>query len=195
MDAIVKDSTGRKMSDEEFERFCLANPDLRIERNSNLEISIMSPVSTEFSYPGSAVTAQLFNWSIVDNRGLAFDSSAGFALRDNSILSPDASWVSKERWFALSSAEREKFAHICPDFVIEIRSETDRMKVLKNKIQVWLTNGAKLAWLIDPIDEATCIFQPGKPERIIQGFEVVFIEASEPIAGFKLDLGLLKIKK
>ncbi|HEY0655247.1 MAG TPA: Uma2 family endonuclease [Chryseosolibacter sp.] len=192
---LLDDSTGRKMSDAEFERFCRENPDLRIERNSNLEVSIMSPVSTEFSYPGSAVTAQLFTWSIADKRGLAFDSSAGFTLPDNSILSPDASWVSKELWFSLSTEQRAKFAHVCPEFVIEIRSETDRLKTIKEKVQVWLRNGAKLVWLIDPIEEVTLVTSPGEGEKIITGFDGVVMEGEGPVKGFALDMSLLKIKR
>jgi Uma2 family endonuclease len=194
MDAIVlEDSKGRKMSDEEFERFCQDNPDLRIERNSNLEISIMSPVSTEFSYPGSAVTARLFTWSISDKRGLAFDSSAGFTLPDNSILSPDASWVSKTEWFALPPEKRAKFAHICPEFIIEIRSETDPLKSLRNKIKVWLSNGTKVAWLIDPIEQKSYVFRSDGTEKILEGFDGCFIEGEGPVHGFILDLGLLRI--
>jgi Uma2 family endonuclease len=122
MEAVVlKDSITGNMSDEEFFRFCLENKDLRIERNSNLEIIIMSPVTTKYSFYSGAVYVQLYNWNAREKKGIAFDSSAGFTLSDRSVLSPDASWVSREVWDSLSEEDQNRFAPICPE--VHCRSE------------------------------------------------------------------------
>ena len=147
---VLKDSITGRMTDEEFFRFCLENPDLRIERNSNLEIVVMSPVTTKSGNHSGEVFRQLSNWAIATKGGLAFDASAGFTLSDRSVLSPDASWVSKEKWSTLSEEEKDRFAPVCPDFVIEVRSKSDIQEDLKKKMRIWMKNGCKLGWLIDP---------------------------------------------
>jgi Uma2 family endonuclease len=116
---VLKDSVTGRMTDEEFLRFCLENPDLRIERNSNLEIVIMSPTYSKGGFQSGEVFRQLSNWSVQSSKGLTFDSSAGFTLSDRSVLSPDASWVSHESWNKLSEDDKEKFAPVCPEFIIE----------------------------------------------------------------------------
>jgi Uma2 family endonuclease len=187
MDAIVlEDSRGRKMSDEEFERFCLGNPDLRIERNSNLEISIMSPNAPLSSAHEVEILRQLSNWNFENKRGVVFSPSAGFTLSDKSILSPDASWISNERWSYLPQEEKEKFSHVCPDFVIEVRSKSDSLKELKSKMELWLKNGAQLAWLIDPKRETCWIYRHGRDPQEIKGKTTLFAEW--PVEGFQLDL-------
>ena len=194
MDAFVlKDSVTGSMTNDEFLKFCLENPDLRIERNSNLEISIMSPVTSKYSFYSGAAYAQLFNWSIIDKRGIAFDSSAGFTLSDRSVLSPDASWVSKESWNTLTEEDKNRFAPVCPEFIIEVRSKSDDLLDLKKKMKVWIANGTKLAWLIDPNEKRTFIFREDGSEKTIQGFEGIKIEGEGPVEGFTIDLSLLKI--
>src|SRR5688500_6885232 len=118
---ILRDSITGSMTDEEFLRFCLENPGLRIERNSNLEIIIMSPVSTLSGLHSSEIFGQLYQWNKRYGKGVVFDSSTGFTLPDRSVLSPDASWISLERWNAISAEDKDRFAPICPEFVIEVR--------------------------------------------------------------------------
>lgn len=188
MDAIVlEDSKGRKMNDEEFERFCQDNPDLRIERNSNHEISIMSPNTPLSGLHGAEVLRQLLNWNFEQKKGIVFDASAGFTLPDDSILAPDASWMSNEKWDAVSEEERNKFSHVCPDFVIEIRSKSDSLKELKTKMEAWIRNGAVLGWLIDPKRKCCWIYQLGKEPVEIDGDSII-LEGSGPVEGFKLEL-------
>lgn len=189
---ILKDSVTGNMSDEEFLRFCLENPDLRIERNSNLEIIIMSPVSTLSGYSSSAAFAELALWNKKSGRGIVFDSSTGFTLPDRSVLSPDVSWVSKEAWNKLSIEDKDRFAPICPAFVIEIMSKSDSLDDLTKKMKTWIKNGAVVAWLIDPRREVSYIFRQNKPEEKIEGFDKV-IKGEGPAEGFELDLSLLKI--
>ncbi len=189
MDAIVlEDSRGRKMGDEEFERFCLDNPDVRIERNSNLEISIMSPNTPLTGAQESEILRQLSNWNFETRKGIVFSSAAGFTLPDQSILSPDASWMSNERWGSISPDEREKFSRICPEFVIEVRSKTDSLPGLKSKMETWIKNGAQLAWLIDTKRKTHWIYRHGTVPTETQ---TDFLLGEGPLEGFKLDLTLV----
>ena len=190
---VLKDSVTGGLTDDEFLRFCLENPDLRIERNNNLEILIMSPVTTKYSFYSGAAYAQLFNWSLTDKRGIAFDSSAGFTLPDRSVFSPDASWVSREKWDELTEEDKNRFSHICPEFVIEVRSKSDNLSDLKKKMSVWISNGAKLAWLIDPVEKISYVFKPNGIESTVEGFDNKKLIGEEPVNGFILDLSLLKI--
>jgi Uma2 family endonuclease len=191
MDTIVlKGEFTQSFSDEEFFKFCLDNPDLRIERNSNLQIVIMSPVSTRFSFYSGAVFAQLSHWSVSNGKGLAFDSSAGFTLSDRSVLSPDASWISKQQWKKLSEEEQNRFAPICPEFVIEVRSKSDGLHELQEKMDRWMSNGAQLAWLVDPIGKAVFIYRRQGEFEIIKNFSQ-HIKGEGPVEGFILDLSLV----
>lgn len=193
MDSItLKGRITNQMTDEEFFWFCQENKDLRIERNSHLEIILMSPVTSIGANYSGEVFRQLANWAIANKNGLAFDSSAGFTLPDNSVLSPDACWVSFNQWNKLSPEDINRFAPICPEFVIEVRSKSDNQENLKKKMKTWLSNGAKLAWLIDPIEKKVFIFQSGSELKKIKGFDQK-ITAIEPAEGFILDLSLLNI--
>jgi Uma2 family endonuclease len=188
---ILKDRVTSKMTDEEFLWFCLENKDLRIERNSNREIIFMSPVSTLSAYSSGAAFNQLSNWALNDGRGIAFDSSAGFTLPDQSVLSPDASWVSKQQWGKLSEDEKNKFAPVCPEFIIEVKSKSDRMDDLKDKMQNWIKNGAKLGWLIDIRTKSVFVYKPDKPVKDISG--QIKIIGEDPVKGFVLELSILLI--
>jgi len=189
---VLKGSVTGGMSDEEFLRFCQDNPDLRIERNSNLEIIIMSPVNSLSGFYSGEVYGQLRDWNRKYKKGIVFDSSAGFTLPDRSVLSPDASWISSESWSKLSEEEKNRFAPVCPEFVVEVRSKSDHLPDLKKKMKVWIRNGAYSAWLIDPIDRVVCLFTKDGKEETVEDFEKK-IEGEGPIAGFVLDLSLLKI--
>lgn len=129
---------------------------------------------------------------MANKNGLAFDSSAGFSLPDRSVLSPDASGVSNEKWNKLSDEDKDKFAPVCPEFVIEVRSKTDYVEDLKEKMKVWLKNGCVLGWLVDPRGKSAFIFRPGKPNEEIKGFDAV-IRGEGPVSGFELDLSLIKL--
>jgi Uma2 family endonuclease len=193
MDAyVLKDQISKGMTDEEFLWFCLGNKDLRIERNSNLEIIIMSPVTSISGSQNLEIARQLANWSLQTKTGIAFDSSAGFTLPDRSVFSPDASWVSLEKWNALSEEDKDRFAPVCPEFVIEVRSKSDDLESLQKKMETWLQNGAQRAWLIDPREAKTYIYRPGQPVEVISGLDKK-IAGEGPVAGFVLDLSLLRI--
>ncbi len=193
MDLIVlKDEFTSRLSDEQFFWFCQQNKDLRIERNDNLEIIIMSPVTTRSGNQSGEIFRQLANWAILTKTGIHFDSSTGFTLPDNSVFSPDASWVSNEKWNSLPDDEKDRFARVCPEFVIEVRSKSDTTNDLKRKMAQWIKNGAQLAWLVDPKELTTYLFFPDKPMEIITGFDKKII-GEGPVAGFVLDLSLIKL--
>lgn len=193
MDSVIlKGKITSSFTDEEFFLLCAGNPDLRIERNNNLEIVIMSPVTTKSSFSSGAVFGQLYAWNLIANKGYVFDSSAGFTLPDRSVLSPDASWVSREKWNLLSDDEKNRFAPICPEFVIEVRSKSDHIDDLKKKMYTWIANGAEQAWLIDPLEQISYLFNSNRSEKILKGFEQK-IEGEGNVKGFILDLTLIKI--
>jgi Uma2 family endonuclease len=121
-----------------------------------------------------------------------FDSSAGFTLSDRSVFSPDASWISKDRWNSLSDEDKNTFAPLCPEFVIEVRSKSDSLQDLKRKMGVWIANNAQLAWLIDPIEKKSYIFLPDGSIREIEGFDKRLI-GERPVEGLELDLSSLQV--
>lgn len=175
----------RSWSDGEVERFCAENRDLRIERLATGSIVMMNPTSTRTGRSNADLTGQLWLWARTDGRGFAFDSNTGYTLADTSILSPDASWLSFARWNALSAQNRVGFARVCPEFVVELRSDSDALPALRLKMSAWLRNGAELAWLLDPARRSVEIYRSDKAVEILQGPE--FVEGEGPVAGFRLE--------
>ena len=125
-------------------------------------------------------------WAERDGRGIACDSSTGYLLPNWGRRSPDASWTQLSRFRELSEESRSRFWHLCPDFVIEIRSSTDRTRVLQAKMEEWVENGAQLGWLIDPETETVTVYRPGREAEVATGVDSVTGEG--PVAGFALDL-------
>jgi len=147
----VRISFERPLSDEALMRFSAANEWLRVERDVNGELIVMSPVGSEGSATELDVAVELALWARRDVRGKAFGSTAGFTMPDTSVRAADAAWVSFLRWNALTREEQQGYAPICPEFVIEVRSKSDRLKTLQTKMEMWIANGAEVAWLIDPL--------------------------------------------
>lgn len=168
-----------------IEEIAAMNRELRIEQQANGEFIIMTPAGSEGSSRNLEIGYQLLAWS-KQHGGKAFDSSAGFHLPDGSTLSPDASWIAIERWNALSIEDRKTFAPICPDFVVELRSESDRLVTLQEKLQSYVDNGARLGWLIDPHRKQVHIYRPSQIPEVITNPERVSGERILP--GFILDL-------
>jgi Uma2 family endonuclease len=174
------------LSDDEVYELCQANREWRIERTAERELVAMPPVGGETSEENAEVTRQLGNWARRDGRGRVFDSSAGFILPDGAIRSPDAAWVATARLAALTTQERKRFIPLCPDVVIEIRSPTDRLQPLQDKMHEYLSNGAQLGWLIDPENRRVYVHRADAPIVQLDAPETV---SAEPIlAGFVLDL-------
>ena len=137
------------LTDEQFYGLCQANRNVRFERTATGELVIMSPTGSETGNRNGRLNQQLFNWSDQDASGIAFDSSTGFKLPNGADRSPDAAWVRLDRWNALSQEQQQRFAPICPDFVVELLSPSDNLATLQAKMQEYLDNGARLGWLIN----------------------------------------------
>lgn len=182
-----------RMTDDEFFDFCQQHPDLRIERTAQHEILLMSPTGSRSGKRNARLTFQLGKWCEQHPQlGEYFDSNTGFTLPDTSILSPDASWVSAAKWNALTPEQQDKFAPVCPEFVVELKSKTDSLKDLQAKMHDWLRNGARLAWLLDPDTETAYIYRPGQPEpETVQGFDHE-LSGEAVLPGFRLRLSELR---
>jgi len=167
-DSPIRFQPARPMSDDEYFTFCAANPDLRIERTAEGEIEIMPPTGFETGDRNAGLTAQLYNWARRDGRGRAVDSSVEYFLPNGAARSPDASWVLRSRLAKLTAEQKKKFLRLCPDFVVELRSPSDRLSGLQAKMREWMANGAKLGWLIDPEARTVYIYRPGQTtERLV----------------------------
>jgi Uma2 family endonuclease len=177
------------LSDDALYEFCRINRDLRIERTKEGEIVVMSPTGAETGRSSAALTGQLWVWTAADGSGVSFDSSTGFVLPNGAERSPDASWVRRERWEALSPSLRKKFAPICPDFVAELRSPSDALPDLEAKLLEYVDNGAQLGWLVDPIERRVHVYRPA---LAVQVFADPATLSGEPVLrGFALDLLLV----
>jgi Uma2 family endonuclease len=174
------------LTEDELLRFCAANDPLRIEQDANGELIVMSPTGSEGGGTELEVGADLLIWARQDGRGRAFGPNAGFTLPDGSVRAADAAWISWSRWNAVKEDARKKFAPICPEFVIELRSESDRLEPLREKMLAWLANGCELAWLIDPSRKAVEVYRPNQQSEIQEGHSAAYGEGS--VAGFVLDL-------
>ncbi|MDQ3584136.1 MAG: Uma2 family endonuclease [Acidobacteriota bacterium] len=161
------------LTEEQFELLCRDNRDLRIELTAEGELIVMPPTGPMTGWRNSKIIQRLANWAEADGTGLCFDSSTLYTLPNKAKRSPDASWISRERFEALPRKERDKFSHICPDFVIELRSLTDRLATVKKKMQEYLDNGALLGWLIDPLERRVYVYRPGQPVECLDDPETV----------------------
>ena len=171
------------MSDVELLEFSSRHQPFRVERNAKGELEIMTPVGGRGSWLEGIVIAQLGTWSRA-NGGYTFSSGAGFSLQDGSVMSPDASWVSAETWDALSTEQQTGFPPLCPEFVVEVRSASDSLVRLEAKMQQWVANGARLAWLIDPQRELVAVLRPDRAAELLLKPELVRAETG-PV-GFEL---------
>jgi len=176
----------RKINDDDFFEFCRANRDLRIERTKEGELIIMPPTGGETGRRNFELTGAFRSWVRNDGTGVGFDSSTVFTLPNGAKRSPDLSWVKLERWNALTDDEREKFPPISPDFVVELRSPSDIVDALKEKMEEYIENGAQLGWLIDPVAKKVYIYRPqSQPEMLEDPARV----SGEPLLkGFSLEM-------
>lgn len=156
-----------RLTEEQFVRLCQENSDLRIELTAQGELVIMPPTGLDSGRRNSRLTRRLDTWTEADGTGIAFDSSTLFTLPSGAKRSPDASWVRQERWDALPVEERARFGLLCPDFVVELRSPTDRLQDLQEKMQEYLDNGARLGWLIDPLEKRVYVYRPDQPVEVL----------------------------
>jgi Uma2 family endonuclease len=161
----IPEKLGRYTDDELFE-LCSANPDLRIERNANYELIFMSPTGFVTSTYNSELVIALGVWNKQRKSGLVSDSNGGYILPNGAMRAPDVAWISREKLSHISKEAQKKFLPACPEFIIELRSETDKLKELKAKMEEWITNGTQLGWLIDPKKKQTHVYQPNTEVEI-----------------------------
>ncbi|MCC5641773.1 Uma2 family endonuclease [Nostoc sp. CHAB 5824] len=184
---VLQIPSSMQMTDEQFFEFCQVNRDLRIERNKFGELVIMPPTGSETGNRAGNISGQLWVWSEEDGTGITFSSSTEFKLSTGAERSPDASWIKLERWNSLSPEQQRKFAPICPDFVVELKSPSDNLQTLKEKMEEYMNEpGIQLGWLIDRKQRKVYIYRPGLPEECLDNPASVSGESVLP--GFILNM-------
>ncbi|MCT7976988.1 Uma2 family endonuclease [Laspinema olomoucense] len=178
-----------KMTVEQFADLAQINQELQLELTATGELIIMPPTGGETGDRNFELSGQLWEWNRQKRRGKAFDSSTGFRLPNGAVRSPDVSWLKLERWDALTPEQRKKILPLCPDFAVELISETDDIETTRSKMREYLTNGLRLGWLIDPETKTVEIYRQNRPVEVLQspstlsGEEVLpdFILTLQPI--------------
>ncbi|MDQ6762071.1 MAG: Uma2 family endonuclease [Bacteroidota bacterium] len=186
----IKGDISDSMSDKEFLDFCLQNKMLRVERDENKQIIIMAPTTSSTGIINASLISKLIVWNEKKKLGFCFDSVAGFTLSDRSVRSPDASWVNAKKWNQLTDLQKDSFAPICPDFVIELKSKSDNHKYLTAKMDKWIKNGCAFAWLINPENKTAFIFRKDGSMNEVYDFKNI-LSGEDVLPGFKLDLSIL----
>lgn len=174
------------LTDDELFQLCASNSELLIERNANGELIIMSPAGGLTGIRNSRLILELGIWNEKTKLGYVFDSSTGFVLPDKSMMAPDASWIEKSRWQALSVATQEKFPPMCPDFVIELKSPSDDLNYVTDKMLLWMRNGCRLAWFINPEQRQATVYRSAENISTYSFDET--LSGEEILPGFTLEL-------
>lgn len=178
--------THQLVTPKQFEELCIEYRELRLELTSSGELIVMPPTGSKTGVRNADLTYQLMAWTRTDGNGICFGSSAGFTLPNGAIRSPDASWVKRDKWDLLTNEEKNEFAPLCPDFVVELRSSSDRLSQLRAKMVEYIQNGAALGWLIDPFKRRVYIYQRNQEAVILDNPAVV---SADPILpGFTLNV-------
>ena len=176
-----------EMTEKQFLAFCALNGDIRIERTAGGELEIMPPAGMYTGNRNIKISSRLYIWAKRDGTGEAFDSSTGFTLPNGAVRAPDAAWITKSRLAELTTEDKSGFGHICPDFVVELRSRSDRLSVLRAKMNEYIhQNGARLGWLLDPLDRRVYVYRPNSEVEILENPETV--SADPELPGFTLEL-------
>lgn len=176
----------KKLSDDEFYEFCMANKDLNIELTSAGDLIIMPPTGLKTGNRNFKLTGRFAVWAEKDGTGQGFDSSSLFTLPNGAKRSPDVAWVRNEKWEALTKEEQQKFSRVCPDFALELRSPSDSLPMLREKMEEYVTNGAQLGWLLDPFEKKVYVYRPGEAVEVLDDPQTI---SGEPLLrGFVLDV-------
>ncbi|AGY60323.1 Uma2 family endonuclease [Gloeobacter kilaueensis] len=163
---VVLDMSGVQLSDAQFYQLCLNNPDVPLERDARGALIVMAPVGGNSGSYELELGADLTNWNRRTRLGTVFSSSTLFRLPNGGDRSPDAAWIEQSRWLALSLEDRQKFPPIAPDFVMELRSLTDSLELLRAKMQEYMDSGVRLGWLFNPQAQQVEIYRPGMPPEV-----------------------------
>lgn len=183
---VVKLDPHIAMTDEQFADFCAMNDDLHIELTKEGILEIMPPAMGDTGAKEADIIIDLGNWSRANGSGRVFSLSGGFRLPNGSVRAPDASWISNRRYNALSAEEKGKFTPLCPDFVLELRSNSDRLSVLQAKMEEYIANGARLGWLLDPLQRQAHVYRLNADPEILDNLDS--LSADPELPGFTLDL-------
>jgi len=175
-----------KVTHQQFQEIAAVNRDLRLERTATGELIIMAPTGSDTGHRNQDMSGQLWLWNRQTKLGVVFDSSSGFKLPNGADRSPDASWVKLERWQTLTPKEQEGFAPLCPDFVVELRSKSDNMEPLREKMREYIANGARLGWLIDRKNPKVEIYRQNQDVEILNNPRT--LSGEDVLPGFILDL-------
>ncbi len=185
--AFSLDFHSARLSEEQFDELCRNHPDLQFELSAKGELIVMPPTSLESGWRNSDINFEVVKWSREDKTGIVFDSSTMFTFPNGAKRSPDVSWMTREKWEDLSESERRKFACVVPDFVIELRSPTDFLGDLQEKMREYIENGVRLGWLIDPVEKKVHIFRASGEVEILDNPEKV--SGEDVLKGFELNVG------
>jgi Uma2 family endonuclease len=175
-----------QLTDEQFELLAAVNRDVRLELTASGDLIIMPPTGGETGNRNFEIYIDLGIWNRQNGLGKAFDSSTGFRLPSGATRSPDASWVKMERWDALTQEQRKKFLPLCPDFAVELISETDELESAQKKMQEYLDNGLRLGWLINPKTRLVEIYRPNQTVEVLQ--YPTILSGEDVLPGFVLNL-------
>ena len=156
-----------ELNEDQFYELCQLNPDVKFERSAQGDLIIMSPTGGITGKYNADIVTDLNLWNRQKKLGIVFDSSTGFKLPNGADRSPDAAWISLSRWNQLNLKQQEKFVPLCPDFVIELRSRSDRLKTLQDKMDEYRNNGTLLGWLINRKDKQVEIYRQGQPKEVL----------------------------
>ncbi|WP_427160092.1 Uma2 family endonuclease [Aliinostoc sp. HNIBRCY26] len=178
-----------ELTDEQFFNLCQVNRDLKFERTATGELIIMPPTGGETGNKNARITQQVMNWTDADGTGIAFDSSTCFKLPNGADRSPDAAWIKLSRWNALTDEQKEKFPPICPDFVIELLSPSDSLKVAQEKMREYIDNGVRLGLLINRKSRQVEIYKQGKEVEVLESPNTV--SGEDILNGFVLNLAMI----
>lgn len=174
-------------TDDELVAFCMANPDLMVERDEHGQLHItMTPTFLLGSSNNSELIGELIIWNRKKKGGRVIESNGGFFLNDKSMRVPDVAWIHIDRWNAMSKEEKNSFPYMAPDFVIELKSKSDSLAYLQRKMAKWIANGVRLAWLVCPDSQTTYIYEPGKPQLAMHFEET--LSGGEVLIGFSTRL-------
>ena len=180
-----------ELTDDELFRLCEANKELRIERNTQGELILMAPTGGESSRKNGNLFWQLETWNKAKGLGISLESSGGFRLPSGAMRAPDVAWIAKDRWDSLTAEQKKTFPPLCPDFVIELMSESDYLEPVQQKIEEWMENGCRLAWLINPNAEEVVIYRTNGEREVVEGFDK-HVSGEGVLPGFMLDLNELQ---
>jgi Uma2 family endonuclease len=179
------------LSDDEFFEFCQQNRDLKLERDEHGQIIIGMPTGSKTGKINAILSLEVGIWNRQSKLGEVFDSSTGFTLQNSAVRSPDVSWVSTSLWNSIEEKDKEKFAPVCPEFLIELMSESDQLRSMKRKMESYIENGCQLGWLINLSSEEVYIYRGNGEIQIVKGFKDKKLYGEEVLIGFELDLGAL----